>query len=168
MNLKSKIVGLIAGTAFALSLVAGVTAETTSVTLVDNTLLGTCTAAASTQTASFGTYTWDGAQYQPATGSGTAALVLTVTQTYGVNNTCDVSVAGTNLERATGTETISVSAISAAHGTGTPQTLTTTQALLMDNVTGLQTANLTLARPGTTLPSGAYSGTITFTTVRGS
>jgi len=130
MSLRSKVVGFVVAAALSLSLVAGVTAEITSVTLVDNTVLGTCTAAASTQTASFGSYTWDGAQYQPATGSGTAALVLTVTQTYGVNNTCDVSVDGTNLVRATGTETISVSANSVAHGVGSPQTLTTTQALL--------------------------------------
>ena len=168
MSLKLRVLGFTAAAVLSLGLTNGVMAETTSVSLADNTLLGTCTAAVSTGAASFGTYTWDGTQYRPAAGSGTAALVLLVSQTYGVNNTCDVSVAGTNLVRATGSETIPVGAIAAAHGAGTPQTLTTTQALLMDNVTGLQTANLTLARPGATLPSGAYSGTITFTTVRGS
>ncbi len=165
MNVKTKALGLVAGSILALSLTTGVMAETTDVTLAENAS-GSCTAVVTEASASFGTYTWNGTAYVPASGAGSAALNLTVTQTYGPAEVCDIDVSGSDL--VSGTNSILVGSISVAHGSGTAQSLSVAQALLMDNVIGAQTANLTLANPGATLPDGTYSGTITFTAAQGS
>jgi hypothetical protein len=166
MNFKTKAFGILAGTALTLSIASGAMAQGTQVNLAENPD-GVCTASVTQATASFGTYNWTTAGgYAPVAGAGTASLNLTVAQTVGPEEVCDISVKGSDLTN--GTDIIDVSQIGVAHGSGSAQALTDTEALLMDGVVGAQVANLTLANPGVDLTEGLYEGTITFTAAQGS
>lgn len=168
MNLRTKTLGLIAATALSISLAGGAVAADSDVKLSPNSTASGCAiTAGQTLDADFGEYEFDGSVYQPAPGAGTVNLVIAMTQDIEPTHDCDITVEST-VPLTSGTDTISngsitATAVSPGSGTGTlasAQTLT----YPVPAATGIDAGvTLALATPGSTQPTGDYSGTITFT-----
>lgn len=173
MNVKTKAIGFIAGSALALGVVGGVLADgaDTTVTL-DGAAGGVCSAIVTESTATFGPYTYNsstGLYELAASGSATDSLTVAVSQNIGPGAVCDVDVKGSDLVTTPPNgDPIEVSNIAVANGATSIGALSSIdQSFANDVAAGNLTANLTLTTPASTQPIGDYAGTITFTASTG-
>ncbi len=172
MNFRTKALGLVTAALLSLSIVSGVSAEDTSATFNENPN-GSCTAAASSSTIDFGTYTWTGDHYAFAT---QPVLNFKVTQTYAPTGTvgCDVSVIASDLTN-TGdsSKIVSKNDLQVNQGTGqgaVSQAYIGFTNQIVENGEGDYQFNLVINQlwsnhPGVPAP-GTYTGTLTFTTAK--
>lgn len=162
MNLRSKAIALLAGSALALSTAAGVTAQTVTAELepgADN-----CSASITAGT-NLGTYTWDGFTYTGTAGT----FTVTATQTQSpLSVECSFNITGEDLvhesevEEIISAADIALTADSATGFLGDPG-LDFTVSTAAGTGT-LQDIEVDLSGAFTSQMPGTYSGTVTITT----
>jgi uncharacterized membrane protein len=162
MNLKTKALGLFAGTALTLSLATGALAGTESSTAVlENSGNGVCSVSASSASFDFGTWVWNGSTYVPPAGNGNVENVnVTVTQTISSQpRNCDLTVSPGaltfNAQNIIQASNLTALANGAASNVATINTPTGAGSVVPVQVTLNDTAALDSLAPGT------YTGNVT-------
>ena len=164
MNLKTKALGLVAGTALTLGLATGVMAADGNTTaILENNALGACSAAGAAGEINLGTWEWNGSAYDLESGNTgldtiTFGITQTVRPTPAVN--CNVAVSVSDLVSGANTipsNLIDVDVESGSLSTGSPYTVSTDA----DGTNLVLSATLTSVP--TTIPQGTYIGTVTVT-----
>jgi hypothetical protein len=165
MNLKTKALGLFVAVAFAVGVGGGASAapQPTTVLLLNNPL-GLCLAVATGVTVDFGTYTYNGGGYTaPGT---TPTFNLLITQTLNPTSHCNVDVSASAMTFLL-VNTIPASALSldaTPAGTTVPSMSSTDAALFTNVASGTYPVKAAISTAAlTSLPTGAYLGTMTFT-----
>lgn len=170
MNFKTKAIGLLAGSALALSLATGVLADgTTTAELAPNTGGTGCTASAVTGSQNLGVYTWDASmdKWVVSTAADAGNLEVQVNQDIAGTADCSVAISVTDLEHTTiSTAKITELSISAS---GTSVTGTTSPFIVSTNGTitpgATMSLSVTINSIPVTNPAGTYEGTVTLGTV---
>lgn len=161
MNFKTKAIGLLAGSALALSLTTGAMAQTSDTDAqLDPKDGGVCALGDVTSLdADFGTFTWNGTAY---TGGQSQTLSVPLTQDTAPTSSCAIDVSASALTNGTG-GTISNGAITIDGGDKNNAPLSSTQKVTYaDTGVAGTTQSLTLKlTPGATAPTGTYGGTLT-------
>lgn len=157
MNLKTKALGLVAGSLIAISLTTGVMAQDAQAVLADNAS-GDCSVSVEAGKFDMGTFIWNGSAY---TGGNEGSLELTVDQTMSSQNqNCHLTISGGTL-----TQTLDSDGQSVSDGASVQAAVFVNNKVGSDIVstspnTTSATATVSIA-PGTTLPAGTYTGTVT-------
>ena len=156
MNLKTKAVALLAGSALALSVASGAMATGTGVTLNDG---GTCSVGISSGDVDFGTYTWNpGTQEFDKDANGSGSITLSASDNTRGQAGCDVTLSGGDMDD--DTTGLIVIDVDYSHGGSIAADSVTVSVVAGtdETVTASVPANL-----GPSYTIDGYSGTITVT-----
>ncbi len=165
MSFKTKAIGIVAAGILGISVFGGAALAETSTATFNPDPNGTCTAAATTSTIDFGTYTWNGTYYAPST---QPTMNWNVNSTYGPGTGCNVTIQSSNLT--SGANIISADDVLLTDIAGGTQGTHLGLAYLdfanqvVTNGVGAYTSNVKLnGLYGPHYNVGTYTGTLTFT-----